>query len=243
MISGGDRVSPQLQQEFAKAVGVPLHELYGMSELGVPAVTPAGVTPLPGSIGPACPAYALELRRTDGSPCGPEEAGELWVSSAALMRGYWGDPQATAAFLQQGWLNTGDVMRRDADGWLWFEGRRKQMIIHRCCNICPQDVEDALMTHPSVDLAGVIGIPDPVNGENVWAYVTLRPGSTPPGEAELIAHAAALIGVRAPREVRVLASMPLNATGKVDRQALQRLEPLASAEATDRSRGAIPGGA
>ena len=174
----------------------------------------------PGSIGPACPGYTLELRRPDGRPCAPGDAGELWVRSEALMRGYWGDPEATAECLQLGWLNTGDAMRADAEGWLWFEGRRKQMIIHRCCNICPQDVEDALESHPAVDLAGVIGVADAENGENVCAFVTLRPGMAAPSEADLIAHAAARVGVRAPQEVHVLAAMPLTTTGKVDRRAL-----------------------
>ena len=222
VISGGDRVSPQLQQELRNAAGIPVHELYGMSELGVPAVTPAGMAPKPGSIGPACPGYALELRRPDGSPCAPGETGELWVAGEALMRGYWGDSAATAETLQEGWPNSGDAMRADADGWLWFEGRRKQMIIHRSGNICPQDVEDALESHPAVDLAGVIGVPDAENGENVCAYVTLRAGLAAPSEAELIAHAAALVGVRAPQEVRMLMTMPLNASGKVDRRALSQ---------------------
>ncbi|MFM7677010.1 MAG: AMP-binding enzyme [Synechococcus sp.] len=117
-------------------------------------------------------------------------------------------------------------MHADADGYLWFAGRRKQIIVHDSSNICPQDVEDVLLDHPAVAEAGVVGIHDLVHGEDVRAYISLRqpPAADPVGlERELIAFARERIGYKAPEQIVVLPSLPLNATGKVDRLALKRL--------------------
>ncbi|MEB3264088.1 MAG: hypothetical protein VKJ66_06920 [Synechococcus sp.] len=139
------------------------------------------------------------------------------------MVGYWNNPEATASTIVQGWLDTGDDMRIDADGYLWFCGRRKQIIVHDSSNICPQEVEEALAEHPAVDLVGVIGIHDPVHGENVRAYITLRPDHPVPSEAELIAFARDRVGYKAPEEIRVLPELPLTPVGKTDRMALRQL--------------------
>ena len=114
-------------------------------------------------------------------------------------------------------------MRADADGYLWFCGRNKQIIVHDGSNISPQEVEDALLAHPAVDSAGVIGLHDEVHGENVRAYVALKLGVTRPKALDLIQFAKARVGYKAPEEIVVLETMPLNATGKVDRVALKAL--------------------
>ena len=91
-------------------------------------------------------------------PIGTE--GRLWIKSPCNMIGYWNQPDATAETIQAGWLDTGDVMMADEDGYLWFRGRKKQIIVHDGSNICPQEVEEALLEHRAVDSAGVIGIHD-----------------------------------------------------------------------------------
>ena len=126
-----------------------------------------------------------------------------------------------AAFVD-GWLDTGDVLRADPDGYLYFRGRRKQIIVHDGSNISPQEIEDVLLEHPSVDSVGVIGIRDEIHGENVRAYITLREGSERPPDVELIRFARAKVGYKAPEEIVVLDEMPRTATGKVDRTALKR---------------------
>ena len=113
--------------------------------------------------------------------------------------------------------------RADADGYLWFFGRRKQIIVHDGSNISPYEVESALVEHPSVALAAVIGIHDDLHGENVRAYVTLRPDAPPATAADLIAFCRERIGYKAPEEVVFLDEMPLNATGKLDRAGLKQL--------------------
>jgi long-chain acyl-CoA synthetase len=125
--------------------------------------------------------------------------------------------------LRDGWLDTGDLMSIDADGYLWFRGRKKQIIVHDGSNICPQEVEGALVEHPAVASAGIIGVHDLVHGENVRAYVTLTQGAMRPTSQEPIRFARVRVGYKAPEEIVILDEMPLNATGKMDRVALKQM--------------------
>jgi len=114
-------------------------------------------------------------------------------------------------------------MRVDDEGYFSFCGRKKQIIVHDGSNICPQDVEGALLEHPSVANAGVIGIHDLVHGENVRAYITLKAGAGRPTSQELIQFARARVGYKAPEEIVILSEMPVTATGKLDRTHLKRM--------------------
>jgi acyl-CoA synthetase (AMP-forming)/AMP-acid ligase II len=109
-----------------------------------------------------------------GKPVDDGQVGELQVRSPANCVGYWDNPLASAAVFDDGWLRTGDLVRRDADGFYWFEGRVKQIIIRGGSNISPQEVEEALYHHPAVLEAGVTSTPDPVHGESVIAFVAFR---------------------------------------------------------------------
>lgn len=230
-LSGGDKVPAELEREFTALAGFPIDECYGMSEIGIANLNPpAGLNKL-GSVGRSVGGYQLSIRDTDGKelPVGAE--GRLWVKSPCNMVGYWGSPEATAATIKAGWLDTGDVMRIDADGYLWFCGRKKQIIVHDGSNICPQEVEEALLEHAAVTSAGVVGVHDLVHGENVRAFVTLKDDAPRPSEHELIDFARARVGYKAPEHVVVLDQMPLNPTGKVDRVMLKKIaeERLAGA--------------
>ena len=125
-------------------------------------------------------------------------------------------------------------MRTDEDRYLWFCGRKKQIIVHDGSNICPQGVEEALLEHDAVQDAGVVAIHDLVHGENVRDYITLKKRATRPTSQELIRFARARVGYKAPEEIVVLDDMPLNATGKVDRVILKRM-------AEERVAGGAPG--
>lgn len=222
-ISGGDKVPHQLQEEFRRAAGFGIDECFGMTEIGYATLAPPAGPNRIGSVGRLCPGFSASLRHEDGSEVGPGEQGRLWIQAPSVMVGYWENPRATAASIRDGWLDSGDEMRVDADGFFWFCGRRKQIIVHDSSNICPQEVEEALAEHPAVDLVGVIGIQDPVHGENVRAYVTLRSDQPAPSETELIAFARSRVGYKAPEEVRVLGELPLTPVGKIDRLALRQL--------------------
>ena len=139
------------------------------------------------------------------------------------MLGYWEAPEATEEVVIDDWLDSGDLARADEDGYLWFFGRKKQVIVHDGSNISPYEVEGALVEHPAVALAGAVGVHDEVHGENVRAYVTLREGAEPPSRADLIVFCRERIGYKAPEEIVFLDEMPLNPTGKIDRVGLKRM--------------------
>jgi long-chain acyl-CoA synthetase len=221
--SGADKVPAELEREFTALTGLVIDEGYGMTEVGLAALNPpSGVIKL-GSIGRPVPGFALSIRDEDGSEVPTCTEGLLWIKTRSATVGYWNNPTATEAVMQDGWLDSGDLMKADEDGYLWFCGRKKQIIVHDGSNICPQEVEEALLEHAAVDNAGVVGVHDLVHGENVRAYVTLKGDATRPTPQELIQFARARIGYKAPEEIEFLEEMPLNPTGKVDRVTLKRM--------------------
>jgi acyl-coenzyme A synthetase/AMP-(fatty) acid ligase len=222
-ISGGDKVPEALEREFTDLTGFPIDEGYGMTEIGCATINPpSGLNKL-GSIGKLEPGYSMSIRDEKGAEMSANHDGRLWIKSPCNMVGYWKNPAATRETIQDGWLDTGDLMKVDPDGYLWFRGRKKQIIIHDGSNICPQEIEESLVAHPAVMTAGVVGVRDLVHGENVRAYVTLQEGATRPTSQELIRFSRARVGYKAPEEIVVLDEMPLNATGKVDRVTLKRM--------------------
>jgi acyl-coenzyme A synthetase/AMP-(fatty) acid ligase len=222
-IAGGDKISAELEREYTALVGHAIEEVYGMTETGTATYNPSGPLNRIGSIGQMAPGFAASIRDDSGAEVPAGTTGRLWIQSPSNMNGYWNRPGATAETIIGGWLDTGDLVTADEQNYLWFRGRKKQIIIHDGSNICPQEVEDSLLEHPAVASAGVIGVHDLVHGENVRAYVTLRPDVKRPTMAELIQFSKARVGYKAPDEIVVLDSMPLNAVGKVDRVELKRL--------------------
>ncbi|MEM7172760.1 MAG: class I adenylate-forming enzyme family protein, partial [Pseudomonadota bacterium] len=225
--SGGDKVPAELEREFTALAGFPVDEIWGMSEIGIATVNPpAGLNKL-GSVGQLGPGYEASLRDEEGNELSVGEPGRMWIRAKSNMIGYWNRPDATAETIVDGWLDTGDVMQADEQGYFWFQGRKKQIIIHDGSNICPQEVEEALLAHPAVESAGVVGVHDLVHGENVWAYITfspdvLKPGESAPSRQEVVRFARERVGYKAPEVIKVLEEMPLNATGKVDRVILKK---------------------
>jgi acetyl-CoA synthetase len=144
-----------------------------------------------------------------------------------MFRGYLHEDARYAACFVGGWYRSGDLARRDADGYYWFVGRADDVIKSAGHLIGPFEVESALMEHPAVGEAGVIGIPDPVAGEVVKAFVTLKPGFEPSHELsrELLAHARVRLGaVVAPKEIEFAESVPRTRSGKIMRRLLKARE-------------------
>jgi acyl-CoA synthetase (AMP-forming)/AMP-acid ligase II len=221
--AGADKVSTELLTEFAAAAGFPIVEGYGMTEVGIATLNPPSGEIRQGSIGTPIGGFRIELRDEEGGPIEGDAVGRIWIESRSRMSGYWQAPEATAEVIVDGWLDSGDLARADADGYLWFFGRKKQVIVHDGSNISPYEVEGALLDHPSVALAGAVGVHDTVHGENVRAYVTLADDCQKPSAADLIVHCRELIGYKAPEEIVFLDDMPLNPTGKIDRAGLKRM--------------------
>ncbi|HEX4413208.1 MAG TPA: class I adenylate-forming enzyme family protein [Lacipirellulaceae bacterium] len=227
-VSGGDKISAELEHEYTALSGHAIEELYGMTETGTATYNPSGSGNRIGSIGQVAPGFMVSVRDDNGAEVLGGTSGKLWIKSPSNMVGYWNRPDATAETLVDGWLDTGDLVAADDEGYLWFRGRKKQIIIHDGSNICPQEVEDSLLEHPAVECAGVIGIHDLVHGENVRAYVTLRVEAPRPTMAALIQFSKARVGYKAPDVIIVLAEMPTTAVGKVDRVALKELAATAA---------------
>ena len=212
----------ELGRELTELTGLAISEVFGMTEVGTVAANPASGPIKAGSIGQPSPGVRISICDDDGRELPPGAEGRMLISAPSQMIGYWNDPASTAAVMQDGWLDSGDIVTADSEGYITFRGRKKQLIVHDGSNISPQEVEDALLLHPAVALAGVVGVRDLVHGENVFAYVTLKTDKPAPTEQELMQFARARVGYKAPERVEFLAEMPLNA-GKVDRAALKRL--------------------
>jgi long-chain acyl-CoA synthetase len=222
--SGGDAVAPALQARFEQLFGVPLLELYAMTEIcAISANTPGASRA--GSLGRPLDGVEVRVVDLDGRDVARGESGEIILRASSLAVGYWADPEATRAAMGSGWLHTGDLGALDVDGFIWFRGRKKEVIIRAGSNISPQEVEEALYKHPAVLEAGVIGLPDPVTIERVAAFVVLRDGETVSAE-ELRAFARKHIAdYKAPEEIHFREALPRNAVGKVQRRALKELLP------------------
>ncbi len=220
-ITGGDKFPANLEQEFIDQTGLIIKETYGLTEAPCCLFDPPDGIAKPGSSGIVCPGYTVSVQDDKGQEVAAGTDGTLWISGPPVTAGYWGDPQATDAALRDGWLDTEDVVSVDTDGYFWFHGRKKQIIVHDGSNIAPQEIEEAVMAHPAVDLAGVVGVHDSVHGENVWAYVTLKDGADVPRTQDIVRCARQTVGYKAPEVVIVLDRMPMNATGKVDRVTLK----------------------
>jgi acyl-coenzyme A synthetase/AMP-(fatty) acid ligase len=222
-LSGGDKISAELEREFTELAGFPIEELYGMTETGTSTINPTATHNRIGSIGQVAPGFTASIRNDDSSEPPAQIPGRLWINSRSNTIGYWNRPDATAETIIDGWLDTGDLVAVDEESYLWFRGRKKQIIIHDGSNICPQEVEDSLLEHPAVAMAGVVGIHDLLHGENVRAYVTFRPDVDRPTIPELIKFSRDRVGYKSPDDIVVLDEMPINAVGKVDRVALKDL--------------------
>jgi acyl-CoA synthetase (AMP-forming)/AMP-acid ligase II len=227
-ISGGDKISAELENEFTELAGFAIEEVYGMTETGTSTFNSSGTQNRLGSIGQVAPGFAASIQGENGAEAATGTMGRLQINSPSNTIGYWNRPDATVETIAGGWLDTGDLVSADEQNYLWFRGRKKQIIIHDGSNICPQEVEDSLLEHPAVASAGVIGIHDLIHGENVRAYVTLRPNAKRPTTAELIQFSKARVGYKAPDEIIVLDEMPTTPVGKVDRNALKQMAEAAA---------------
>jgi long-chain acyl-CoA synthetase len=222
-VSGGDKISSVLEHEFMEKAGIVASELYGMTEIGCSHFNFDKSLHHLGSVGTVTNGFEAVLRDDDGQESALDEPERLWVRSKCTTIGYWNNEDATSEAYDEGWFDTGDIMKLDKDGYYWFCGRKKQIIVHNGSNICPQEVEEALQGHASVEHAGVVGVHDLVHGENVIAYITLQAGAAMPSLGDVIAFSKKLVGYKAPEEIFILEEMPFNATGKVDRVTLKKL--------------------
>ncbi len=219
-LSAGDAMPNAMRTQLRERLGLVPIDPCGMTEM-VYTMNPSDGRARPGSIGLPLAGVEMKLLDDAGEEVAQGETGEIVARSPMLMLGYWNDPEATANAVRDGWLYTGDLARQDADGYYWFVGRKKDVIVRGGSNIAPAEVEDALLTHPDVASVSVVGVSDPILGQRVWAFIALKPDAAA-NEDALKAHAQARIAAyKVPETIRIVLSLPIGLTGKVHRQTLR----------------------
>jgi long-chain acyl-CoA synthetase len=224
-VSGGAALPVEVHKNVEKRFGVTILEGYGLSETSpVASFSVYGEPARVGSIGLPIPGVEMKLidpigwaELTDS----PDAVGEIAIKGHNVMKGYYKRPDATAEAIHDGWFRTGDLGRRDEDGWYYIVDRSKDMINRGGYNVYPREIEEVLLTHPAVSLAAVIGMPDERYGEEVKAFVILKPGTSATPD-ELIAWGREqMAAYKYPRMVEVVESLPTTATGKILKRKLR----------------------
>lgn len=231
---GAAPLAAELPRRFTALTGIRVRQGYGMTEASP--VTHLGYVDgrlyRPESIGHAVALTDCRLVEEGGAevsesrPGAAAPHGELVMRGPQFMLGYWKEPEATLEVLRDGWYWSGDVARRDADGFYFIVDRRKEMIKYKGFPVAPAEVEAVLLEHPAVRDCGVVGKADAAAGEIPCAFVVLREGhaASAQTEAQLCGHVAErLTGYKQPREVRFVASIPRNPSGKILRRELRNL--------------------
>ncbi len=222
--SAGEPLNPEVIEVWKRATGLTIHEGYGQTESVCMIANVPGMEVRPGSMGKPMPGFEIalldhDLRETD--------EGEIAVRvkptrPLGLFREYWRNPEENARRFRGDWYLTGDTARRDRDGYYWFIGRADDVIKSAAYRIGPFEVESALVEHPAVLEAAVVGKPDPIRGQIVKAFVVLRPGFSATAE-ELIEHCKKVTApYKHPREIEFLPELPKTISGKIRRVELRQ---------------------
>ena len=227
VLSGGERVTPEIAQWAEERLGLRINEVYGQTEANIligendPLIPPRREP-----LGRPYPGHVVAIVDDAGRPLPPEQLGVIALKRGdpVLMLGYWNRPEQTAAAYRGDWFLTGDLGLADADGWIHFKGRADDVINSAGFRIGPAEVESCLLEHPAVEQCAVIGVPDPVRGEAVKAFVLLKMGHGPSPElgAELREHVRQRLGAfQRPREIEWVDDLPMTVSGKIKRAELR----------------------
>lgn len=225
-MSGGAPLPAEVRQKFETLTGGKLVEGYGLTETSpVTHINPPSGSPKVASIG--LPIADTEARIMDLETGTREmavgEIGEIVIRGPQVMKGYWNKPEETALVLRDGWLYTGDIAKKDEDGYFYIVDRKKDMIIAGGYNIYPREVEEVLFECPKVKEAAVIGVPDTYRGETVKAFVVVKDGMTTTAEEIISFCRGRMAGYKVPRIVVFRESLPKSGVGKYLRRELRNL--------------------
>lgn len=216
--AGGSALPAEIHRRFSERFGITIVEGYGLSETSpVASFSRLGVPPRVGSIGTPVDRVEMKLVDTEGEEISddPAAVGEIAIRGHNVMKGYHGRPEATAEVLRDGWFRTGDLARRDRDGFYFIVDRSKDVVIRGGYNVYPRELEEVLITHPAISIVAVVGVPHEVYGEEVKAVVVTEPG-VDATEAEIIAWSKQrLAAFKYPRIVEFREELPMTATGKI----------------------------
>lgn len=220
--SGGSAMPVEVMKAFEAKYRVPILEGYGLSETSpVATFNPFDGVRKAGSVG--IPVWGVDVRVVDeqGEDVATDELGEIVIRGHNVMKGYYKREDATAEAFRNGWFYTGDIGRKDADGYIYIADRVKDMIIRGGFNVYPREIEEVMMTHPAISLVSVIGIPHDSHGEEVKAFVILHEGQSI-SDSELVAWCKEnMAAYKYPRHIEFRDSLPMTATGKVLKRELR----------------------
>ena len=245
-ICGAAPMPVETLRAFERGVGLPIIEGYGLTEATcVSTLNPRVGARKVGSIGLPCPGQEVLVVDERGQEVGPGERGEIVIRGDVVMMGYHNRPDETHEALRGGMLHTGDVGTKDQDGYLFILDRLKDLVIRGGENIYPKEIDDLLSSHPGIREAACVGVPDPILGEELKAYVVLAPGAALDAEQIRSFCRQHLAAYKVPKDVEILSGeLPRNAVGKVMKQELRRRGVTAStateatASATEAASGA-----
>lgn len=224
-IGSGDSVPADLHHRFRDLLGWEVMEGAGMTEVGCYySANPRYGTRKWGSLGVPTPGTRLRVVNDDGSDCEVGQHGEIVLQMKSATIGYWNDSEATRQLMRDGWLHTGDLGYEDADGYVWFVGRKKLMIIRRGSNIAPAEVENVLDEHPLVHASIVVGVRDAHDGQVPVACLALISGASDEAEPSIREFVKQhLAEYKNPVQYVFLPELPRTGTGKFDRHKLQTM--------------------
>lgn len=226
--SAGEPLNPEVIRAWSAGTGLTVYDGYGQTETTNVVANYRSLPVRPGSMGKPTPGYDVAILDTDGQPASVGVVGNIAVRAdprpVGLFAAYYRDPDATAAAFADGWYYTGDKAARDADGYLWFEGRSDDVITSSAYRIGPFEVESALVEHPAVAEAAVVGRDDPDRTQIVTAFVILAPGQvgSPELATELQEHVKRVTApYKYPREIHFVEELPKTVSGKIRRSELR----------------------
>ena len=217
-VSGGASLPVEIINRVKEKFGVTILEGYGLSETS-PVVTfsDPDQEPRAGSIG--VPIWGVEVKLIDDDwneiDSSGGGVGEIAIKGHNVMKGYYGRPEATAEAIKDGWFRSGDLARKDEDGFYYIVDRAKDMIIRGGFNVYPREIEEVLVTHGDVSLAAVVGVPHESHGEEIKAFVILNPGASVTAEQLVAWGKEQMAGYKYPRIVEIVDALPMTATGKI----------------------------
>jgi acetyl-CoA synthetase len=225
--SGGERLGEEMLDWGREVFGLTMNEFYGQTEANLTVGNCASIMPLKhGSMGRPIPGHVVDIVDDDGNVLPPGSTGTIAVKAPdpVFFLRYWNKPEATQEKFLNGWLLTGDTGVRDEDGYFWFHARNDDVIISGGYRIGPSEIEECLMAHPAIALVAVVGVPDPVRGEIVKAFIVPREGVAVDDNVRADVQAfvkARLSAHEYPRQIEFRDSLPLTITGKIRRKDLR----------------------
>jgi malonyl-CoA/methylmalonyl-CoA synthetase len=223
-VSGSAPLLPETFESFRARTGHAVLERYGMTETGMNTANPLAGERIPGSVGRPLPGVSVRIVDGDARACGPETVGAIEVKGPNVFGGYWRMPEKMREeFTADGYFKTGDMGEWLPNGYMKIVGRAKDLIITGGLNVYPAEIEEKINALPGVVESAVIGVPDPDFGEAVTAVVVIRPGDAL-NESELISVLKAdIASFKVPKRVHVVADLPRNAMGKVQKNVLRAM--------------------